>query len=178
MTDPARQDGFTLVEILIAMVVLTIAITALVAGLSSGIVGVKRAASASSAGAIADQQMEGFRGTTFDNIGTTTGASLDATYTGASAYNASLMVTSTCAQSYCTPTQTVTSSGLQYRVDTYVNWACPAGGTVSTAVSPYTCTGETVQSMALKQVTVIVRDSNNTSKILFTESSNFDPLAG
>src|SRR3954447_17543521 len=58
----ARSEaGFGLVELLIAMVVLSIGITAIVAGYSSAILAVNRAKSTTTAGTIADQKMEMYR---------------------------------------------------------------------------------------------------------------------
>lgn len=55
------EAGFGLVELLIAMTVMVVGITALVAALSSGIVAVKRAGDASTAAAVVDKQMEAYR---------------------------------------------------------------------------------------------------------------------
>ncbi len=48
----------TLIELLIAMVVITIGIFAIVAGFASGILSIQRAATSTNAGTIADQQLE------------------------------------------------------------------------------------------------------------------------
>ncbi len=55
------EEGFGLVEMLIAMVVMSIGISAIVAGYSSAILAVNRAKSTTTAGALADQQMEIYR---------------------------------------------------------------------------------------------------------------------
>jgi type II secretory pathway pseudopilin PulG len=55
------EAGFGLVELLIAMTVMVVGITAIVAGLSSGMFAVKRAGDASTAAAVADKQMEAYR---------------------------------------------------------------------------------------------------------------------
>ncbi len=52
------EEGMTLIELLIAMVVMSIGIAALVAGFSSGVVSIGHARTASTAGTLADQQME------------------------------------------------------------------------------------------------------------------------
>src|SRR3954454_16948992 len=57
-----HEEGFGLVELLIAMTVLVVGILALVAGCSSGMLSLKRASRASAAGALADQRMEALRG--------------------------------------------------------------------------------------------------------------------
>ena len=65
-----REEGFTLVELLIAMVVMSIGITAIVAGYSSGILAVDRAKAGTTAGALADRQMETFRQGSFASVPT------------------------------------------------------------------------------------------------------------
>ena len=52
------EEGMTLIELLIAMVVMSIGIAALVAGFSSSILSVNRAHLASTTAALADEQME------------------------------------------------------------------------------------------------------------------------
>jgi len=64
-----RDDaGFGLVELLIAMTVMSIGIFAVVAGFSSGIEANRRASKVSTAGAIADKEMEGLRRVAYSAI--------------------------------------------------------------------------------------------------------------
>ncbi len=65
------EGGFGLVELLIAMVVMSIGITAIVAGYSSGILAVDRAKVGTTAGALADRQMEAYRQGSFAAVPTT-----------------------------------------------------------------------------------------------------------
>jgi type II secretory pathway pseudopilin PulG len=58
----------TLVELLIAMVVMSIGIAALVAGFSSGVVSINRARLTSTAGTLADKQMELYRQAAFTSL--------------------------------------------------------------------------------------------------------------
>jgi type II secretory pathway pseudopilin PulG len=58
----------TLIEVLIAMVVMSIGIAALVAGFSSGVVSINRAGLTSTAGALADRQMELYRQAAFTSL--------------------------------------------------------------------------------------------------------------
>jgi prepilin-type N-terminal cleavage/methylation domain-containing protein len=58
----------TLIELLIAMVVLSIGIAALVAGFSSGVVSINRARVTSTAGTLADKQMELYRQAAFTSL--------------------------------------------------------------------------------------------------------------
>ena len=65
------EGGFSLVELLIAMVVMSIGITAIVAGYSSGVLAVDRAKAGTTAGALADRQMEAYRQGSFAAVPTT-----------------------------------------------------------------------------------------------------------
>jgi type II secretory pathway pseudopilin PulG len=58
----------TLIELLIAMTVMSIGIAALVAGFSSGVVSINRARVTSTAGTLADQQMELYRQAAFTSL--------------------------------------------------------------------------------------------------------------
>src|SRR5437773_611803 len=62
------EEGITLIELLITMVVMSIGIAAIVAGFSSGIVAVNRARVASTAGALADKQIELYRQAAFTSL--------------------------------------------------------------------------------------------------------------
>jgi type IV pilus modification protein PilV len=175
---PRHEDGFTLVELLIAMIVLTIGILALVAAFTSGYLALNRATRVSSAAAIADAQMERFRALKYDNIAlnTSCGASCaeDATYTSDAAYSSTAQVTG-CAttDASCLPTQTKTGpDGSSYRLDTFVKYNCVTG-TLSTSPS-LTCGSG--QPRPVKVVTVVVRSSLLTQSV--REESTFDALTG
>ena len=76
---PARvreETGMGLVELLIAMTVMSIGIFALVAGLSSGFGSINRASKTSTAGTLADQQMEQFRSGSWDSVASVAGATV------------------------------------------------------------------------------------------------------
>jgi len=75
------EEGMTLIELLIAMTVMSIGIAALVAGFSSGIVSITHSRLTSTAGSLADQQMELYRQASFTSLPTTT--QLPTTPTGA-----------------------------------------------------------------------------------------------
>lgn len=187
----------TLVEVLIAMVVMSIGVVALVAGLGSGILAVERGAKASTGGTLADQQMEAYRRLSFAAIATdtTSTAATDPTYTGDSAVSGVpswQQITATCPGSptvatyyYCNPSRTTgQSNAATYRIDSYVKWSCGVPGSVLVApVSPATvptCStppGEKA-SRPLKQVTIVVRDGADISKTLFRVTSTFDALTG
>jgi Tfp pilus assembly protein PilV len=163
----------TLVELLIAMMVLTVGILALVAAYSSGYVALKRATRVSSATLVADAQMERFRALQFSAIqlNTSCGASCteDSTFTGDSAYSSTTQVTG-CAttDSTCLPTQTKTGpDGKSYRLDTYIEYAC-VSGTLSTSPS-LTCGSGNPQPV--KRITLVVRNSSLTAPV--REQSTF-----
>ena len=144
MTSRARDEsGFALIEMLIAIVVINIGLLAILLALTSGVTTLRRSAETSTASAVADRQLERYRAQAFASIylDTTALAATDSTYQSDAAYSAS-QVNQACGTltAVCTPTQTVTGpDGRSYRVDTYIVWTTPAGGT------------------AVKQVTVVVR---------------------
>ena len=144
MTSRLRgQQGFALIEMLAAIVIINIGLLAVLLALTSGMTTLRRSAESSTASAVADRQVERYRALAFASIflDTTSLAATDATYQSDSAYSAS-QVSQTCSPlvAACTPSQTVTGpDGRSYRVDTYVVWTTPTGGS------------------AVKQVTVVVR---------------------
>src|SRR3954470_10554911 len=84
------EGGFGLLELLIAMVVMTVGIMAIVAGFSSGMLALSSASRASTAGTLADKQMEAYRALPYTKIAlkaslvtaTTAPYTTDAAYTG------------------------------------------------------------------------------------------------
>jgi Tfp pilus assembly protein PilV len=152
MTPRTREEGgFALVEMLIAIVVINVGLLAILLSLTSGVTTLRRAATTSTASAVGDKQLERYRALAFSSIylDTTSLAAVDSTYTSDSAYAAS-QVSQTCSPlvTACTPSQTVTGpDGHSYRVDTYIVWTTPAGGT------------------AVKQVTVVVRKAGTTATL-------------
>jgi Tfp pilus assembly protein PilV len=169
----------TLVELLIAMMVLTVGILALVAAYSSGYVALNRATRVSSATLIADAQMERFRALQYSAIqlNTTCGTSCteDATFTGDAAYSSAAQVTgcTSTTESTCLPTQTKTGpDGKTYRLDTYVEYSC-VSGTLSTSPSLTCGAGNPYPG---KRVTVVVRSSSLTTPV--REQSTFTTFPG
>ena len=118
------QQGFALIEMLVAIVVINVGLLAILLALNSGMVTLRRSAETSTASAIADQQLERFRARAFPAIylDTTSLAATDSTYQSDAAYSAS-QVSQACSPlvAACTPSQTVTGpDGRTYRVDTYI----------------------------------------------------------
>jgi Tfp pilus assembly protein PilV len=175
------QDGFGLVELLIAMTIMVVGIMAVVAAFSAGALSLQRASRTSTAGTVADARMEKYRALTYSKIALTTPLQLppDTLYTTHSAYSdptqsASQVTDATLVCAAATPTpcaiQMVTGAdGRLYRVDAYVKTTCPASQT------PPPC-GATEREV--KVVTLVVRDGTTASKILFRESSTFDAALG
>lgn len=145
------EQGFALVEMLIAIVIINIGLLAILLALTSGVAALRRSAETSTASAVADKQLEQYRALAYASIylDTTSLSSVDATYTADSAYSAT-QVNQTCSPltAACTPSQTVTGpDGRSYRVDTFIVSVTPSGG------SP------------VKQITVVVRKSGATATL-------------
>jgi type II secretory pathway pseudopilin PulG len=163
MRPQARDEqGFALVEMLIAIVVINLALLAILLSLTSGVTTLRRSAETSTASAVADKQLERYRALAYASIflDTTSLAATDSTYQADAAYAAS-QVNQACGTltAACTPTQTVTGpDGRSYRVDTYIVSVTPSGGT------------------AVKQITVVVRKSGATTalaRVVSTAGSDF-----
>ena len=145
------EQGFALIEMLVAIVVINVGLLAILLALTSGVTTLRRSAETSTASAVADKQLEQYRALAFDAIflDSASLAASDSTYQADSAYSAS-QVSQTCSPvvASCSPTQTVTGpDGRSYRVDTYIVCVTPAGGT------------------AVKQVTVVVRKAGQTATL-------------
>lgn len=167
-----------LIELMIAMIILTVGILALVAAYSSGYVALKRATRVSSGTLIADSQMERFRALQFANIQLNTSCgscSTDSTYTGDATYSSSTQVTG-CATTdvSCIPTQNVTGpDGRSYRLDTYVNWGCATPSDTLTTTPAVSCSSG---QAPVRVVTVVVRKTSG--GVWAREQSSFTSLTG
>jgi type II secretory pathway pseudopilin PulG len=169
------ESGFGLLELLMAMVMLNIGILAIVAAFSSGNAALARANRVSTASALADKQLESYRGLIYDNIVFTTSdwnaAIADSTYTGDTAYTTNMQAPvapkalvgtlTNCPTNVpttsCDPSYTVTGPDHRaYRVDTYLYYDAPGG------------------SAQLKTVTVVVRPTSGTTSAWARVTSTFD----
>jgi Tfp pilus assembly protein PilV len=173
------ESGFGLLELLMAMVMLNVGILAIVAAFSSGNSALARASRISTASALADKQMEIYRGADYDNIlfktSEWTAAIADSTYTGDTVYQSNMAsppapkalvsTVTTCPSAVpaqaCDPSFLVTGADHRnYRVDTYLYYDTPTYGN------------------QLKTITVVVRNGDVTSKTLARITSTFDPSTG
>jgi type II secretory pathway pseudopilin PulG len=164
-----------MLELLMAMVMLNVGILAIVAAFSSGNAALVRASRISTASALANKQMEAYRGLKYENILFTTtewsGAVADSTYTGDTVYTQNMQspappkalvstVTSCPANvpsEACDPSFTTTGPDRKsYRLDTYLYFDTPTNGN------------------QLKVVTVVVRNGADTTRTFARMSSTFD----
>jgi Tfp pilus assembly protein PilV len=169
------QEGFGLIELLMAMVMLNIGILAIVAAFNSGAVTLNRASRISTAAALADQQMELYRAIPYASIALDA-STIPATspYTTDSAYSAT-QLTTTCSapiSNGCNASRSIAGANSpdrkRYRVDTYILLSTPT-------TSPATPTN----GRPVKIVTVVVRDGGAlTTRPLVRIASTFDQSTG
>ncbi len=159
------DDGFGLVELMIALVILNVGVLAVVAAFTSGSLTLRRAVETQSAASLADKQMELYRAVRYVDIylhtASVTTASANSTYNSDVAYSGT-QVTATCSPvtDVCNPMRTTTGpDNRSYRVDTYIVSQTPANG------------------RAVKRVTVVVRRSSPI-KTLARLTSVFDQSTG
>jgi type II secretory pathway pseudopilin PulG len=176
----AGEDGFGLVELLIAMTMLSIAIGALLAVFTSSAVSLRRAGEKGTALTLADTQMEKYRTRTFTAVridGTLIPTS--GTYVTANAADSTIPPATNQAVAgsngdddcpttdeppACLPVRNVTGpDGHAYRIETYVNYV-NNDSTLSIRTP--------ASDLPLKLVTVVVRDAT-TDSIMARESSAF-----
>jgi Tfp pilus assembly protein PilV len=173
------ENGFGLIELLIAMVMLNVGILAIVAAFNSGIVSLARSSHISTATALADQQMELYRAQTYGCIylssGTIPGSGLYVTAgTSEGFYNASQITApqpsgnASCASPDATATnaQRIISGPDHhgYEIDTYI---------VTCAVGSCAPAGARAELL----VSIAVRDSL-TGHTWAREQSKFDQSTG
>ena len=172
------QDGFGLVELMIALTVLVIGIFATFGMFESSLLHLGRSAEVTTATAVGEQQMENFRALKFDAIGVNSPFPSDALYTGDTACTQIPTSGSSCTTTGSGSGQSVVVSGAvapeqtsvagadgrTYRVDTYVRWWPVSSGVSNTRL--------------VKRVTVLVRDTTNTNKVWARVISDFDASTG
>jgi type II secretory pathway pseudopilin PulG len=160
------EAGFGLIELLIAMIILNVGLLAIIASFQAGIVSLGRASRVTTAAVLADQQMELYRAITYDSIRLAS-SSIPGTapYTTDPAYSATQLTTPACSGSplpdECNASRVVTGADdKSYRLDVYMVSTAPTGG------------------RSLKQVTIVVRDASNLSKVYLRQASSFDQSTG
>jgi len=154
----SEESGIGLVELLIAMTVMAIGIFALVAGFSSGFGAINRAGKTSTAGAIADKRMEGYR---------------SGTYAALVALNPPVPLN---------PPKTITDpsetgpDGRSYSLDSTFRYICVLGTMPDTSVNPPTCPDSAgVKSKVAMLITLTVREG---TALLIQQSSTFHQATG
>ena len=165
------ENGFGLIELLMAMTMLNVGVLALIAAFQSGAFALQRASKLSTAAAIADIQLERYRGYKYCGIlfATADVGTLDATYMqDQTAYTGTPLTpandpkcTGSTAPADSKPSLTITGpDSKRYRVDVYI-----AADTVTSA-------------RPLKRVTVVIRDGNTPTKVYARVASTFDEATG
>lgn len=147
-----RQDGFGLVELLIAIVVLNIAIFAMFSAFNAGTFSILRAGRTATGTVVAERQLELYRAMLWRNIGLhptlITAAASDSVHVSDAAAADAQTANASCTTSApeCQPIQsTVTGpDGSSYRIDTYVSTLAAVTG-----------------GRSVKRVTVVVRRADD-----------------
>ena len=157
--------GFGLIELVLAMFVLTIALFALVAALTAGTIAMKRASNVSTSTALANTQLELYRASTWDDIRLNTDLvnATDSTYRTEASWS-SQITDNACSSALpaCIPSRSaVAADGKTYRIDTYITWLTPSGG-----------------GRDVKRVLVIVRNPAAANATLVRQASTFEQATG
>ncbi len=164
------ESGFLLVELLIALMLLNIGLLSIVAAFSAGSTALVHASRKATAGALADQQMELYRGLTYSCIYLSAAGSTS-NWTGDTTFNTGSMYTTACgtppaagsgadALDPKSASQTVTGPDHhRYEIDTYITTYTPTNG------------------RAEKRVGVAVHDTL-TAAVWAREQSTFDQSTG
>lgn len=165
-----REDGFGLVELVTALVIMNIAIFGLFAMFNAGVLSMARASRTSTAAVLAEKQMELYRSMLYQDIGLeatlVTAAASDSVHTSDTAEwdGGSQVTAATCTTvlDRCKPVRTSVTGpdGKLYRIDTYIRSVTPSSG------------------RATKQVTVAVRRQESTSQVLAELTAAFDLWTG
>ena len=173
-----------MLELLMAMVMLNVGILAVVAAFSSGNAALYRASRTSTAGALANKQMEAYRGLKYENIVFVTSewnsAIADSTYTSDTTYQTNMYnpvaphalvpTVTTCPANVpanaCDPSYTTTGADHRsYRVDTYLYFDASTNSGVAVGNQ-------------LRAVTVVVRNPDVLTRVFARVSSTFDSSTG
>lgn len=178
----ADHDGFGMVELVIAMAVLSVAIGALLTAFASSAVSLRRAGQKGTALTLADTQMEWYRRLAFTGI-RIDGSLIPASGSYVTANSTDSTIPPSTGQAVagqngddacpsgsgepaaCLPAQNITGpDGRPYRIHTYVNYV-NNDSTLSIRTP--------ASGLTLKRVTIVVRDGT-TDRILVREQSAFE----
>ena len=164
-----REDGFGLIELLTALVILNVAIFAMFAMFNAGVLSIARASRTTTASILAEKQMELYRSLSYSDVGLHIGeissSSTDTTHTSDAdrISQAAQVSVAGCNASLdrCKAIRTDVSGpdSHLYRIDTYVHTTTPTSG------------------RAVKQVTVAVR-RQETLQVLAKLTATYDQLTG
>ncbi len=153
------EAGIGLIELLIAMVVISIGIFALVAGLSSGIETTRRASKTSTAGTLADAKMEAYRRGTYAALAAPLFGSTSSTSSTSSA-----------------------PDGRTYWIGSDITLSCIFGGTPApddnTLCPAVEGPPARPKTRTVTVVTVTVRDGSSSAPVLIKQSSTFEKSSG
>jgi type II secretory pathway pseudopilin PulG len=162
-----EEQGFGLVELLIAITLLAVGVLAIASAFSAGVLTIRRASRTTTAAALADAQLELYRAVTYPAIylDTASEAATDSTYKSDPALSGTpSKVLASCpgVPDECNPSRIASGAdGGRYRVDTYILYVTP------------------LQGRQLKQVTVVVREPSNVGGQPLTRVvSTFDAVTG
>ena len=167
------EEGFGLVELLIAMTVLAIGIMGVASAFISGMVALRRADQTATATVLADRQLERYRALLYCQIYVDTNIPAGH-WTGVTGTPAT---SATCSGEAPLEARTArqelsgadTPDGRPYRIDTYV---------VQTTTASTPAAGAAPAARPLKKVTVVVRDGADPSRTLVREDSTFECSLG
>jgi type II secretory pathway pseudopilin PulG len=199
-----NERGFMMLELLMAMTVMAIALTALIVVFTLGLFTMRHSSQVTTAAALADAQMETFRAMTSRDIGIdlTAGTvnALDSTYTNdVACANPTASPATTCAVNGVASTEVGPTGASPHSCTTINTWypntdPCTPSRTVSSATTPASPDGRSYRvdtyvvavaatssgtlQRASKQVTVVVRDSSNLAHVFARETSVFDCSTG
>jgi type II secretory pathway pseudopilin PulG len=162
------EDGFLMVELMVAVMVVVIALLALAAAYDQSFFSLRSSAKTSSAGVLAENQLEVYASLSYGSIGFTSSAlnsaeSTDSTYSSDESAlpgtGSDVTITSCSASPQCSPVQTLTGGDHRtYKLETFIR-----------LLSNPSSSGRME-----KVVTVVVRDLTGSGAEVLTMQTGFD----
>ena len=166
-----EESGFGLIELLMSMTMLNVGILALIAAFQSGAFALQRASRLSTAAAIADIQMERYRGYKYCGIlfSATDVAGVDSTYMGdTAAYTGTPL----------TPANDPKCSGATPPADSKPSLTITGPDSKRYRVDVYIAADSVTAARPIKRVTVVIRDGGTPTKVYARVASTFDEATG